>query len=85
MYRDLPIYFKSGLTEEETLKKFEGRADKVHSVKGLVQKFYIKDESTDQFGGVYIFNSKENLKAFRDSDLMKSIGDSYKVQSTPTI
>jgi len=44
----------------------------------LLQKLYIKDESTGHFGGVYIFDSKESLEAFRNSDLSKSIGDAYK-------
>lgn len=44
----------------------------------MLQKLYIKDESTGHPGGVYIFDSKESLEAFRNSDLSKSIGDAYK-------
>jgi len=76
--------FKSGLPKEEVLKKFEERADKYRAVKGLIQKYYVHDESSGEFGGVYVFDSKENLEAFRDSDLRKSIGDAYKFLEPPT-
>jgi heme-degrading monooxygenase HmoA len=79
------IYFKSGLNMEDVLKKFEERADKYRNVQGLLQKLYIREELTDRVGGVYIFDSKENLEAFRNSDTMKSIGDSHKLAEPPTI
>ena len=54
--------FKSGLPNEEVLKKFEERADKYREVKGLIQKYYVHDESSGEFGGIYVFDSKENLE-----------------------
>ena len=76
--------FKSGLPKDEVLKKFEERANKYREVNGLLQKYYIHDESSGEFGGIYIFDSKENLAAFRNSDLAKSIGDTYKDLEPPT-
>jgi hypothetical protein len=35
-------------------------------------------------GGVFIFDSKESLKAFRDSELAKSTGEAYKFLEPPT-
>jgi hypothetical protein len=46
---------------------------------------YVRDESTGQVGGIYVFSSKENLEAFRNSDLAKSIGETYKFLEPPTI
>jgi heme-degrading monooxygenase HmoA len=80
----LLVLFKSGLAEEEVVKKFNERAYKYRQVKGLEQKYYVHDESSGEFGGVYIFDSKENLEAFRNSDLAKSIGDAYKYLEPPT-
>jgi len=80
----LLVLFKSGLPEEEVVRKFDERAYKYRQVKGLQQKYYIHDESSGEFGGVYIFDSKENLEAFRNSDLAKSIGDAYKYLESPT-
>jgi heme-degrading monooxygenase HmoA len=80
----LLVLFKSGLPKEVVLKKFEERADKYREVRGLLQKYYVHDESSGEFGGVYIFDSKENLETFRNSDLAKSIGDTYKYLEPPT-
>ena len=77
--------FKSGLSKDEVLKKFEERAYKYREAKGLIQKYYVHEESSDEFGGVYVFDSKENLELFRNSDLAKSIGDTYKYLETPTM
>ena len=36
-----------------------------------------------QVGGVFVFDSAENLKAFKDSDLSKSTGEVYKFLEPP--
>jgi len=38
-----------------------------------------------QVGGVFVFDSKENLAAFKNSDLVKSTSEAYKfVETTET-
>lgn len=54
------------------------RFEKFLHVKGLLQKFYISDPNSIQVGGVYVFDSKENLETFRESDLSKSTSAAYK-------
>lgn len=78
------VLYKSGLPMNEVLDLFNKRADKYREVKGLLQKLYIRDESTDHVGGIYIFDTKANLEAFRNSDLAKSISDAYKFVEPPT-
>jgi len=80
----LIFLFKSGLPLEEISATSEKRADRYRKVKGLIQKYYVQDKSTGHVGGVFIFNSKENLKAFRDSELAKSTGEAYKFLEPPT-
>jgi heme-degrading monooxygenase HmoA len=77
------ILFKSGLSEEEVLRNFRERAHKYREVRGLLQKYYLHDESSGEWGGIYIFDSKENLEAFGNSDLAKSIGTAQKVLEPP--
>lgn len=81
----LVILYKSGLSMDEVLSRFKKRSDKYRDVKGLLQKLYVRDESTDHVGGIYVFDSKESLEAFRNSDLEKSIGDAYEFVEPPTI
>jgi len=68
---------------EEILERFKRRSDKYRNVKGLLQKLYVRDVSTGHVGGIYVFESKENLEAFRNSDLAKSIGEAYKFLEPP--
>jgi len=81
----LVFLYKSGLTKEEVLAKFKQRSDKYRNVKGLLQKLYVQDKSTGKVGGIYFFDSKENLEAFMNSDLEKSIGQTYKFVESPSI
>jgi hypothetical protein len=39
---------------------------------------YVQGKSTGHFEGVYVFDSKENLEAFRNAAFAKSIGEAYK-------
>ena len=80
----LIFLFKSGLPFEEIAATSEKRADRYLKVRGLIQKYYVQDKSTDHVGGVFIFDSKENLKAIRDSELAKSTGEAYKFLEPPT-
>lgn len=78
------IPYKSALPTEKVLKLFEKRSDKYRGVHGLLQKLYVHDEPTGHVGGIYIFDSKESLEAFRNSDLAKGIGDAYGFTEPPT-
>jgi len=80
----LVFLYKSGLPMEEILKRFKKRSDKYREVKGLLQKLYVRDKSTGHVGGIYVFDSKENLEEFRNSELAKSIGGAYKFLEPPT-
>jgi hypothetical protein len=81
--RLLIFLFKSGLPIEEIMKTSEDRADSYRKVSGLVQKYYVVDKSTDRVGGIFVFDSEENLRAFRESELAKSTGEAYKFLEPP--
>ena len=80
----LLFLFKSGLPMEEIEAMTEKRANQYLQVEGLIQKYYVMDKSTGHVGGVFIFDSKESLKAFRDSELAKSTVVAYKFVEPPT-
>lgn len=80
----LIFLFRSGLQREEGLTISAKRAEKYRQVKGLLQKLYVMDNSTGHVGAVFIFDSKENLEAFRNSDLAKSTSEAYKFLEPPT-
>ncbi|MHA2142188.1 MAG: YdhR family protein [Candidatus Thorarchaeota archaeon] len=79
----LMFLFKSGLAMEDIEKTSDSRADQYHQVPGLVQKYYVLDKDNGRVGGVFVFDSKENLMAFRESDLARSTGEAYKFLEPP--
>lgn len=79
------IRLKSGLSEEELLEKAHERAPKFRAIPGLVQKYYVKLGDSGKVGGLYIWDSKESLQAFRESELAQSIPQAYQVLEKPDI
>jgi hypothetical protein len=72
------LLFETGLKIEDLIKTSNERFEKFKHVKGLLQKFYISDQNSNEIGGICVFDTKENLKAFRESELSKSISEAYK-------
>jgi heme-degrading monooxygenase HmoA len=79
------IKLKSGLPEDELLKTAKEREPKFRAIPGLIQKYYVKLEQEGQYGGIYVWDSKESLQAYRKSDLASSIPEAYKLLEAPDI
>ena len=81
----LLILYKSALELDRVRELFRERVDKYHDVPGLLQKLYVHDPSTGHVGGIYVFDSRRSLDAFRSSDLEKSIEQTYRFTEPPQI
>ena len=79
------VKFETSLSEDEVIAVANERLDRFQALPGLVQKYYIKLEQPNHYGGVYIWDSIESLSAYRKSDLASSIPEAYKVKGTPDI
>lgn len=79
------VRFKSALSDEEVLKTYASRAPRYREVKGLAQKYYMRFPATEEHGAIYLWDSEEDLKRFRDSELARTIPDTYRVLGTPDI
>jgi heme-degrading monooxygenase HmoA len=79
------VKFETSLSEDEVIAIANERLDRFQALPGLVQKYYIKLEQPNHYGGVYIWDSIESLSAYRKSDLASSIPEAYKVKGTPDI
>jgi heme-degrading monooxygenase HmoA len=75
------VRFTSRLPAAEVGKRFQSRVEQYRHVPGLIQKYYLHYSETDEYGAVYVWESKEALAAFRASELGRSIGDVYQVES----
>jgi hypothetical protein len=71
------VRVKSALDLEELERRVLERRPRFKEVPGLIQKIYGRDESSGEVCGIYFFESKEALAAFRDTELAKTIPTAY--------
>ena len=81
----LLVKFKSLLSYEEVLKVIDSRADEFRALKGLQQKYYLQDTATQEYAGLYLWESKEDFLAYRDSELRATIAKAYQTEGEPRI
>ncbi len=79
------VRFKSSLSPEELKKRYTERMPLFRAIPGLLQKYYIHDPVSEEWGGVYLWDSKESLEQYKASDLRKSIAETYQITGTPRI
>ena len=75
----LLVKFNSSLNPEDLMKTCQEDLEDFRNVPGLLQKYYISEESTGAISGFYVFENKEARAAFWNSDLAKSIPARYGV------
>ena len=73
----LYVRVKSDVDLEELDRRMNERRPRFLEVPGLIQKIYGRDEATGDTCGIYFFESKEALAAFRESELAKTIPAAY--------
>ncbi|MDP4261357.1 MAG: YdhR family protein [Bacteroidota bacterium] len=75
----LSVKFNSTHTVEKLMNVCEEDLETFRKVPGLLQKYYIAEESTGAISGIYIFENKTAREIFWASDLAKSIPARYGV------
>jgi hypothetical protein len=75
------VRLRSGLSDEDAVAMLHQRLPRFRDVPGLLQKVYGRDQETGEFCGIYIFESRESLNAFRQSELALTIREAYQVES----
>lgn len=79
------VQFETTLTEAEVMAIAEERAPQFRAIEGLVQKFYLKLDKPNHYGGFYIWASREAMAAFRQSELARTIPSAYRVVGAPDV
>ena len=78
------VRYGSRLSDDEVMERFEDRSDRYRQVPGLLQKYYVSYPETDEYGGVYVWESEESLQAWRDTNLAGTLAETYQVTDGPT-
>ena len=71
------VRIQSDLQFDELERRLLERKPGFLEVPGLIQKIYGRDPATGDACGIYFFESREALAAFRETELAKSIPDAY--------
>jgi len=75
----LLVKFSSSLSAAALLNICQEDLETFRNVPGLLQKYYLAEESTGAISGVYIFETRDARSAFWTSELAKNIPTKYGV------
>jgi heme-degrading monooxygenase HmoA len=81
----LHVRFRSKLTLDQVMKIMDERLPEFRALEGLQQKYYLQDAATGEFAGLYLWESKEALTDYRDSELRASIAKAYQAEGEPRV
>jgi heme-degrading monooxygenase HmoA len=76
---------RSQLNIEEVTKVIDSRIDEFRALKGLQQKYYLQEPTTQEYAGLYLWESNEDFLAYRDSELRATIAKAYQTEGEPRI
>jgi len=79
------VRFKSSLPYEEVERRYKERLPQFQALPGLLQKYYVYDPVSNEWGGVYFWDSQESLEEYMAGGLRKSIPEAYQIEGTPRI
>lgn len=79
------VKFKSNLSADDIIRVVDERISEYEALPGLLQKYYGLDRETGEGCGVYIWDSEESLREFRESELAKTIPVAYEVIGSPRV
>ena len=79
------IKLKSNLPEKELLKRAKERKPQFEATEGLLQKYYVRRNEPGEYAGIYIWESKEAMVAYKSSELAAGIPAAYEISEPPSI
>jgi heme-degrading monooxygenase HmoA len=79
------VRFQSALSDAKVEEMFRARSPRYRGVEGLVQKYYLRYPDTGEHGAVYVWESREAISAFRESDLGRSIANVYHIEGEKVV
>jgi hypothetical protein len=81
----LLVKFKSSLSLEEVSAVMDSRMDEFRELKCLQQKYFLHEPATNEYAGLYLWESSEDFLVYRDSQLRATIASAYQTEGEPRI
>lgn len=81
----LLVRFQSALSSQEVMRRARERLPDFQALPGLQQKYYLHDEGADEYAGLYLWSSSEDLEDYQASELRATIAETYEVVGSPRI
>jgi heme-degrading monooxygenase HmoA len=81
----LMVRFRSALSHKEALRIMNERAPEFRALPGLQQKYYLHDAETGEYAGLYLWESREALTEYQESELRATIAEAYKAEGEPRV
>ena len=81
----LRVRLKSALPHDEVIEIMEARAPEFAALAGLRQKYYLHEPATGEYGGLYVWETRQDLDEYRESELRATIAKAYQGVGEPDI
>ena len=75
----LSVKFNSSLSQEKLMETCHEDLNVFRNVPGLIEKYYIAEETTGAISGIYLFETKSARGSFWTSELATKIPERYGV------
>ncbi len=79
------VRLETTLNEDELDAVMKERLPEYRTTPGLLQKYYVKMAEPNHYGGIMVWENRESLEAFRQTDLAKTVGAVYSVKGAPSV
>lgn len=79
------VKFRSRLAGDELRRRYTERMPEFRKLPGLIQKHYFHDAASDEWGGIYMWDSEEAMQGYLASELRASIASVYEVEGAPRV
>ncbi len=73
MHIQIITFGLNGISEEDYSKMAEAVAPAIAAIPGLVSKAWLANPETDTYGGAYIWQDREAMKAYAETDIYKGM------------
>lgn len=81
----MSVKFKSALADNDAMRIMKERAPSFRAFPGLIQKYYGREPETGEFTGIYLWDSEQSLREFRETELARTIPEAYQAVGQPRI